>query len=217
MKRTILFLLFFLPVILMGQETRKVTNGEKNEQFHVLKSDKQTRHGEYQKFSLKNKLLIKGVYSHGVKDSVWEFYSSNGQINAKYDYSKNELVYFKYDNFNTQKEHKVIKGSSSIMTTLSRPPLLLGGSDNYANILIKNLQYPQDARENRITGLVHVLFTINKSGQVSDYRIEKPLGYGIDDEAIRVSKLLEEYWVAGIIDNQTVDVEMRFPFYFQLQ
>jgi hypothetical protein len=81
----------------MGQETKKVTNGKENEQFYVLKSDKQTRHGEYQKFSIKNKLLVKGNYRFGVRDSIWNFYQVNGQIISKYDFTKNELVYFNYN------------------------------------------------------------------------------------------------------------------------
>lgn len=216
MKRTILFLLFFLPVILKGQETRKVNNGEKNEQFYVLKSDKRTRHGEYQKFSLKNKLLVKGNYRFGVRDSIWNFYQFNGQIISKYDFTKNEPVYFNYNNDDKNKEFVVIIGNKRFITKLSRPPIFLGGSELMFTEIASNLRYPKQARESKKNGRVNVIFTINKFGKAVNHHVETPLGYGLDEEAIRAVKLLSDYWLPGLLDNQAVDVEMFYPFNFEL-
>jgi hypothetical protein len=39
----------------------------------------------------------------------------------------------------------------------------------------------------------------------------------LDEEAIRVVKLLPDYWIPGLLDNQAVDVELFFPFSFALE
>ncbi len=82
-----------MPTILLGQQTKKVTDKESNETFYVLKSDKKIRHGEYKKFHHKDKLLVKGYYKQGVKDSIWECYDFERQLTLKYDYSKKKLFY----------------------------------------------------------------------------------------------------------------------------
>lgn len=201
----------------MGQETKKVNNGEKKEQFHVLKSDKQIRHGKYKKFSLKNKLLVKGNYRFGVRDSIWNFYQVNGQILSKYDFTKNELVYLNYNKEDQNKEYKVIIDNKDIITTLSRPPIFLGSYELIKTEIASNIQYPQPAREIKKQGRVIVLFTVNKFGKAVNHHVETALGYGLDEEAIRVVKLLSDYWIPGLLNNQAVDIESFFPFSYALE
>lgn len=50
------------------------------------------------------------------------------------------------------------------------------------------IRYPQEAKDKDITGKVTLSFTVNKSGSLSDFIIEKGLGYGCDEEAIRLIK-----------------------------
>jgi len=48
------------------------------------------------------------------------------------------------------------------------------------------LDYPDSAKLNGVTGTVELIFQVNDAGQPSDFRIIKSLGYGCDQEAIRV-------------------------------
>lgn len=60
-----------------------------------LKSDKKIRHGEYNyKNSFSGKLLVHGYYKFGSKDSIWDCFDRNGELISKYDYTKNELVFY---------------------------------------------------------------------------------------------------------------------------
>ena len=58
--------------------------------------------------------------------------------------------------------------------------------DEYLEYLKINLKKPKQAIENQITETVEVEFKVNKKGELSDFKIIKSLGYGCDEEAIRL-------------------------------
>ena len=60
--------------------------------------------------------------------------------------------------------------------------------DDYVEYLQKNLKKPRQAIDNQIIGNVTVEFKVNKEGILSDFKIIESLGYGCDEEAIRVIK-----------------------------
>ncbi len=60
--------------------------------------------------------------------------------------------------------------------------------NDYLEYLQKNLKKPKQATDNQIAGNVTVEFKVNKEGKLSDFKIIKSLGYGCDEEAIRVIK-----------------------------
>ena len=55
----------------------------------------------------------------------------------------------------------------------------------------KQLKYPKEALENKIEGTVHVEYFINYKGKVIDAKNISSLGYGCDEEALRIVKLLK--------------------------
>jgi len=66
-----------------------------------------------------------------------------------------------------------------------------GGKEAMKHFIHENLQYPEDAKQQGIRGLVFLKLEINDFGKVEDVKIEKGLGFGCNEEAIRVAKLLE--------------------------
>lgn len=63
-----------------------------------------------------------------------------------------------------------------------------GGRKEYKKYLEKNLLYPELAIRNEVEGKVTVQFTIQPSGELTDFRVVKSLGYGCDEEVIRLIK-----------------------------
>ena len=212
MNKQIFILLIFVPTMLFAQKTQKVTDKTTKETFYVLKSDKKTRHGEYKKTSYNNRQIISGKYKFGIKDGIWECYDFNGQLTLKYDYTKNELLYYKLNDRLKDKEYRVILNGNKIDTTLNRPPIFLGGD----YFILSEIKYPTIAQEHGKSGRVVVLFNIDKFGKTSNYRVETPIGYGMDEEVIRVIKLTQDDWLPGLLDGQPVDVEFDYPFTFRL-
>ncbi|MEP1034547.1 TonB family protein [Ekhidna sp.] len=62
----------------------------------------------------------------------------------------------------------------------------VGGNRAYKKYLNENLIYPMAAKTNEIEGTVLLELTINLSGEISHVSIKKSLGYGCDQEAIRL-------------------------------
>lgn len=72
------------------------------------------------------------------------------------------------------------------------PPLELaepaGGRKAFKQYLEKNIRYPQEALTNNVEGKVTIMFTVETSGALSDFRVIRGIGYGCDDEVIRLIK-----------------------------
>lgn len=68
-------------------------------------------------------------------------------------------------------------------------PILEGGNQNLRKFVEENLIYPEEALKNKIEGLVHLSYSVDDYGNILDIKIEKGLGFGCDEEAIRLVKL----------------------------
>jgi TonB family protein len=63
-----------------------------------------------------------------------------------------------------------------------------GGRRAYKKYLEQSIVYPEQAIENKIEGKVTVQFTIEPTGQLTDFRVVRGIGSGCDEEVIRIIK-----------------------------
>ena len=70
-------------------------------------------------------------------------------------------------------------------------PSYPGGRKALAEFLKKNQKYPNEAFNHQIEGIVHIAFDVDHMGHVHKPSIIHGLGFGCDDEAIRLVKLLK--------------------------
>ena len=82
--------------------------------------------------------------------------------------------------------------------------------------LSKNIHYPDTARERGIEGRVVVKFVINEDGSVSDAKVMRGIGYGCDEEAVRVIKNMPP-WKPGKQNGKAVKVYYTQPIAFKLE
>jgi TonB family protein len=61
-----------------------------------------------------------------------------------------------------------------------------GGRKAYKQYLESNLRYPQQALNNKVEGKVTVQFTVESSGKTTDFKILKGIGFGCDEEVVRL-------------------------------
>ncbi|MEQ9443780.1 MAG: TonB family protein [Cyclobacteriaceae bacterium] len=83
----------------------------------------------------------------------------------------------------------------------------------FREYLETQLRYPEEARQNNIEGTVKVRFTVRADGQLTDFDVKKSLGYGCDEEAIRLIQKGPEWQPAlreGQSQAQEVTVKVRF-------
>lgn len=95
-----------------------------------------------------------------------------------------------------------------------RIPTYPGGKEGYLQFIKENIVYPESALENKVEGLVYVHYTVDNIGQIADVEITKGIGYGCDEEAERVIRLLK--YEAAKNRGVKMKVEMKTRIHFQL-
>ncbi len=115
-----------------------------------------------------------------------------------------EVVVVGYSEDDEDKEEEVIN------TEFAAP---LGGRKAYKQYLEKNLRYPEVALNNKIEGRVTIQFTVETTGSLNDFKVLRSLGYGCDEEVIRLIKQGPK-WSAtkrgDEVKQSKVKVRMRF-------
>lgn len=91
-------------------------------------------------------------------------------------------------------------------------PRYSGGKELLRKFLAENLKYPAEALEKGIQGDVIVAYKINSKGEVFDATVEKGIGYGCDEEAVRLVKLLKHDAVKNKGVRVTASTRLKIPF-----
>ena len=94
-------------------------------------------------------------------------------------------------------------------------PVYVGGPVAIKRFIATHKKYPQEALEANIQGTVVLRYAINHKGIVTSAKVISGLGYGCDEEAIRLVKLLK-FEVAknrGVKTtfHKTVKIHFRHP------
>jgi Ca-activated chloride channel homolog len=118
--------------------------------------------------------------------------------------SKNKLVSFESD---------VTDGEAEVFAIVESMPEFPGGEQALLNYLKTNLKYPAEAINNNISGKVIVQFTVNTDGSLSDIRVIRSLGFGCDEEVIRLIKAMPS-WMPGKQRGKAVKTTMILPVNF---
>ncbi len=97
-------------------------------------------------------------------------------------------------------------------------PEFNGGQDSMMKFIMKNLVYPRFAIDNDVEGTVLLRFVVEQNGSISDVRPvgKKVYGYGLEQEAMRVVKMMPR-WKPGILDGKPVRVFFLIPIKFELE
>jgi periplasmic protein TonB len=82
--------------------------------------------------------------------------------------------------------------------------------------MAKNTKFPPQALRAGISGTVYLSFTVTKTGEITDIKVLKGLGYGTDEEAVRVVKSMPR-WIPGKQGGRAVPVTYNLPFRFNIK
>jgi TonB family protein len=89
------------------------------------------------------------------------------------------------------------------------------GRKSYERYLKRNLKYPDAAKESKIEGEVVLVLSINTFGSITNIDVVQSLGYGCDQEAIRLIREGPE-WVPGTMSNTAIDDKVMVAVPFKL-
>jgi periplasmic protein TonB len=96
-----------------------------------------------------------------------------------------------------------------------RPTQPVGGNQAFFDWIEKNQKYPLQARQRKIQGKVIMEFVVQADGSLTDARVVKRLGSGLDDEALRLIKSAPK-WEPAMFQGKPIKQKMVLPVLFQL-
>jgi len=102
-----------------------------------------------------------------------------------------------------------------VYTVVEDMPQFPGGNEAMMQFIRENLVYPKMAKEVGLQGKVICNFTVGKDGEVYNVNVLRGIGYGCDQEAIRVIKMMPK-WMPGKQNGKPVNVKFNLPISFKL-
>jgi len=95
-------------------------------------------------------------------------------------------------------------------------PEFEGGYEAMILYFKKSIKYPKQAIHANRQGKVHLTFVVEKDGSISNVELVRGIGYGCDEEAIRVVNQMPK-WKPGKQLNKAVRVQFNLPIAFKLR
>ncbi len=132
------------------------------------------------------------------------------KFNDMSDSNKNKLVKMSKNESSNKKMRE-----DEIFTAVEQQAEFPGGPRAFGSFLQKNLRYPSAAQSYKVGGKVYVQFVVNTDGTAQDFQILKSVGFGCDEEAIRVLKSVPR-WTPAKQSGRTVRSRFTQPITFVL-
>ena len=101
----------------------------------------------------------------------------------------------------------------AVYSMVSEQPSFPGGMQEMMKFISENRKYPAEAKAKDVHGKVIVAFVVERDGSLSDVKIRRGIGYGCDEEAIRLIKSMPK-WTPGKQNGKAVRVSMMLPVSF---
>jgi protein TonB len=115
-----------------------------------------------------------------------------------------------------QEEVKEEEAPVEVFVVVEEMPTFPGGDAELMKFINSNIVYPEIAKENNIQGRVILRFCVTYKGAVDQVTVLKQVDPALDNEAIRVIKMLPA-WKPGKQGGKPVNVWYSVPVTFQLK
>lgn len=96
-------------------------------------------------------------------------------------------------------------------------PEFEGGVEGLMRFVSQNIVYPDIAKQIGHEGTVYVSFIVSEQGYVQDAKVMKGIGYGCDEEVLRVVNKMPKWKKAGKNAGHPVKVRFNIPVKFKLR
>jgi len=146
-----------------------------------------------------------GNYKNGYRDGKWNGKSLKNAFYYEELYSDGKLI----SGVSTDED-----GTKNEYTVLEVRPEPVKGINHFYKHIGKNFVQTDISWKNNIYGKIIVDFVIEKDGSIVDVKIRKGLGYGLDEEAMRVVKMYEN-WKPAFQKGRKVRCSFSIPISIQ--
>lgn len=150
----------------------KISDGttKLTEQYTVLKDNQSLKHGLYQVFAKRDRLVARGMYTMGKRTGTWHFYNRSGQLMQIYNYDEKRLQ-FEAKQYVGSNIGYLIDKKISDKDTVTKPVKAGGRYFGYLPYL-RLYKTPFSPFEYSINGAVaEIELLISPLGRLADYKV----------------------------------------------
>lgn len=123
------------------------------------------------------------------------------------------LLFISFATIAQQDTSKAEKAKTYFITETM--PEFLGGPEGMARYLMTNVRYPDEAKEQGISGKTYISYVVDVDGSIADVKVAKSSHPILDVEALRVIKAMK-YSAPGYQRGKPVRVQFTQPVSFNL-
>ncbi|GAB3951501.1 hypothetical protein GCM10028805_31740 [Spirosoma harenae] len=109
-----------------------------------------------------------------------------------------------------------LASDTTVFTIVECQPEFPGGIVALVDYLKQRVNYPLEAQRAKIKGRAFVSFVVERDGRLTQIQVLKGLGYGCDEEAIRVVNMMPK-WQPGSQSGILIRVKYNLPVAFGLE
>lgn len=106
---------------------------------------------------------------------------------------------------------------TDVFVIVEEMPEFEGGVNGLMRYIGQNVVYPSLAREVGKEGTVYVSFVVNEVGIVENVKVVRGIGFGCDEEVVRVVNKMPRWKKVGKNSGQPVKVRFNIPVSFRLK
>ena len=158
-------------------------------------------------YYLNGRKQVVGQNRAGDKQGEWIGYYPSGKISAKARFDKGQQISASFYG----EDGSANKSATIFMKEATYP----GGQPQYLRFLNKTTRYPDSAVIHEIEGIVVVQFIVTKTGKISDLTVINSVDKYLDEEALRVMRLMID-WEPAIMGGIPTDTYHKQPIVFHL-
>lgn len=126
-----------------------------------------------------------GEYKNGMKNGAWTFNSKSFSYTDEYKDGEFISGYSIRDGIKT--EYTILE---------KKPEPAKGGVAAFYKFISKQFNMTPEAMTNKVQGKIFLSFVVDKDGSLTDIKVIRGLGYGLDEEAMRVLRICP-LWIPG--------------------
>ncbi|WP_439183356.1 TonB family protein [Carboxylicivirga taeanensis] len=183
-------------------------NGQLQMSGTYRSSLQEKRQGYFEYFYPSGGRRSHGEYKNDKMKGEWKWYREDGSVSSIEHYKRGKLKAFTFWDENG----KQLEGEQNIYELAQ----FVGGPEALANFIATTVVYPPEAQQNGVSGRVFVSFIVNENGFVENVAIERSAHSDLNNEAMRVVKLLPR-WIPGRHHNLPSDISFTVPINFVLE
>lgn len=119
------------------------------------------------------------------------------------------------DNTKSNSNYREVTIDDDIFVVVENPAEFPGGQEALFQYIVNNIQYPEQAKKENISGRVFVSFIVEKDGSISNAEVIRGIGGGCDEEALRVVRNMPR-WNPGTQRGKPVRFQYTLPLNFKM-